>query len=205
MNTTHRWILALLVILPLSGRGQDQLLTNWEFAQREFGGMWDVWRTISYEGDVWSSVAVPHCFNGYDAVDPHVKYYQGEGWYRTGVEVNNPYPEGRTLVHFEGVGQKASLYLYQTLVGTHSGGYDEFHFDITDFVDQYRKEVHPWAESQYGEKIPLAVCADNTRDLHSIPSDLSDFNLYGGVYRKVHLKYVPAISLDQVHVEAKLD
>ncbi|MEL6624368.1 MAG: glycoside hydrolase family 2 TIM barrel-domain containing protein [Bacteroidota bacterium] len=205
MHTINRWVLFLLVILPINLQGQDRLLANWEYAQREFGGMWDVWRSISYEGDVWSNVKVPHCFNGYDAVDPDVKYFQGEGWYRTAVKINNPYPGGRTLVHFEGVGQKASLYLYQDLVGKHSGGYDEFQFDITDFIRRYQSEIHPWAESQYGDKIPLAVCADNTRDLDNIPSDLSDFNLYGGMYRKVHLKYVPAISLDQVHIASQLD
>ena len=89
-------MLVFILLFPLGLQGQGQLLEAWEYAQREFGGMWDVWRSISYEGEVWSKVKVPHCFNGYDAVDPHDKYYQGEGWYRTAVEVNNPYPKGRT-------------------------------------------------------------------------------------------------------------
>ncbi|UUZ82764.1 hypothetical protein LJK88_01600 [Paenibacillus sp. P26] len=34
-----------------------------------------------------------------------------------------------------------------------------------------------------------------------MPSDVSDFNLYGGLYRYVNLVYVPEVSLEYVHVE----
>jgi len=33
-----------------------------------------------------------------------------------------------------------------------------------------------------------------------IPSDLSEFNLYGGIYRHLNLVYVPLVSLERVHV-----
>ena len=36
------------------------------------------------------------------------------------------------------------------------------------------------------------------------PSDLSDFSLYGGMYRHVNLVYVPTVSLATVHVQTKL-
>lgn len=184
---------------------QDVIIKDWEFAQREFGGIWDVWRDISYERDIWKPVEVPHCFNELDAVDPHLKYYQGEACYKTGVDLSNPYQNGRTLLYFEGVGQRASVFVYQSLAGKHTGGYDGFHVDITEEVEAYRSANHSFPEKKYAKKIPLAVIADNSRDLNSIPSDLSDFNLYGGIYRKVHLKYVPAISIEQLHISSKLD
>ena len=37
-----------------------------------------------------------------------------------------------------------------------------------------------------------------------MPSDLSDFVIYGGLYRHVHLDYVPAISLERMHVESSV-
>ncbi len=37
-----------------------------------------------------------------------------------------------------------------------------------------------------------------------IPSDQSDFNRYGGLYRHVYLEYVPKISLERVHLEPTL-
>jgi len=197
----------LLICYCLAGNlfAQDQLITDWQFARREMGGIWEVWRDVAYEKDIWSAVQVPHCFNAHDAVDPDLKYYQGEGWYKTALDINNPYENGRTLLHFEGVGQKARLYVYQTPAGSHVGGYDEFTFDITDAVAAYRADETAFTRKAYGDQIPLALCADNTRDLDHIPSDLSDFNLYGGLYRKVHLKYVPAIALEQLHIASRVD
>ncbi|MEM9987618.1 MAG: sugar-binding domain-containing protein, partial [Bacteroidota bacterium] len=201
----NRSVLLCCLFLMTGLLAQAQPIQNWEFAQREFGGTWELWRNIAYEGAVWSPVTVPHCFNARDAVDPYVKYYQGEGWYRTGLDIQNPYPQGRTLLHFEGVGQKARVYVYQTPVGFHQGGYDEFTIDLTDAVANYRSEAPALPRKTYGTRIPVAVCADNTRDLNSIPSDLSDFNLYGGMYRKVHLRYVPAISLERVHIASEVN
>src|SRR5258708_9799585 len=37
-----------------------------------------------------------------------------------------------------------------------------------------------------------------------MPSDLSDFSLYGGMYRHVNLVYVPAVSFETVHVRTGL-
>ena len=48
--------------------------------------------------------------------------------------------------------------------------------------------------------VPLAVLCDNSENLERSPSDLSDFSLYGGLYRHVHLAYVPAVSLEAVHI-----
>ena len=48
--------------------------------------------------------------------------------------------------------------------------------------------------------VPIAVLCDNSEDLERAPSDLSDFSLYGGLYRHVHLAYVPGVSLESVHI-----
>ncbi len=53
--------------------------------------------------------------------------------------------------------------------------------------------------------IPIAVLCDNSRDLDRMPSDLSDFTLYGGLYRHVNLVYVPATSLETVHIRTSLE
>ena len=48
------------------------------------------------------------------------------------------------------------------------------------------------------------VLCDNSPDLDRVPSDLSDFCLYGGLYRHVNLVYLPAVALDVVHVVPSL-
>ena len=83
-------------------------------------------------------------------------------------------------------------------VGEHVGGYDEWTVDITDAA------ARASTNSFFHGATPVAVLCDNSRDAEMIPSDLSDFCRYGGLYRHVNLVYVPAISLAQVHITPKL-
>jgi beta-galactosidase len=170
----------------------SQRLEAWEYRRGSLGGPWEAWRKANDDANVWSKVSVPHCFNAYDSVDPDVPYYQGPGWYRTKLELANPFPNGRTLLHFEGAGQKTDVFVHTEKVGSHVGGYDEFVVDVTE---QAKKQ---------STLVPIAIMCDNSRDLEMIPSNLSDFNIYGGLYRYVNLVYVPAISLERVHLDAEL-
>lgn len=179
---------------------KTRLTANWEHFRGSLGGVWEAWRQDKLNNHYnvpWHSVELPHCFNDFDTVDPDVIYYEGQGWYRTKLALDNPYPQGRTLLHFEGAGQNNTVFVYTEEVGRHVGGYDEFTVDITDAAER-AKQIE-----RYEGLTPVAVLCDNTRDLETIPSDASDFNLYGGLYRYLNLVYVPAISLDQVHIDSE--
>ncbi|HEX7962311.1 MAG TPA: twin-arginine translocation signal domain-containing protein, partial [Terriglobales bacterium] len=69
-----------------------RLLTGWEYHHGSLGGPWEIWKGES-TGDhaTWQVVSLPHCFNARDAVDPDQHYYQGPGWYRTRLKINNPF------------------------------------------------------------------------------------------------------------------
>jgi len=201
------FIYILCFSVPVNAQQKTRLIDGWDFLKEDLGGIWEAVRPFK-AGDpetlpIWEKVVLPHCFNAKDAVDPDINYYQGPGWYRNQLNINNPYPSGRTLLHFEGAGQKTSVYIYTTLVGTHVGGYDEFSFDITDAVNDFTKtEVFT---KQFKGKIPISIRCDNSRDVQRIPSSLSDFNVYGGIYRYLNLEYVPSMSLDRVYTNPVVD
>jgi beta-galactosidase len=184
-----------------------RLNEGWQFLKQDLGGVWESVRDIgkSNRGSVpvWDSVNLPHCYNAKDAVDPDVPYYQGAAWYRTLLDVTNPYSKGRTLLHFEGAGQKTEVFVYTTKVGSHVGGYDEWTVDITDAVQKFQSSDS--LMKQFKGKIPLSIRSDNSRDLEMVPSDLSDFNLYGGIYRYLNLVYAPAVSFDKLFAHAEVD
>lgn len=202
----------LFVCLLLSSTcfSQAQISTrlseNWEFLKQDLGGVWEAVRPLTKTGPenvpVWQKVSLPHCVNAEDAVDSIPNYYQGAAWYRTQLRIDNPYKKGRTLLHFEGAGQKTEVYIYTTKVGSHVGGYDEFTVDITDAVAAFQK-TRIYSE-QFDKKIPVVIRVDNSRDLQMIPSNLSDFVVYGGLYRYVNLVYVPAVSIDKVFASASM-
>lgn len=167
-----------------------RLDSSWEFRKGPTDGIWEVWRA---EDDVlWRPASLPHCFNASDACDPDQPYFRGQGWYRTRIDPVNPFPGGRTVLHFQGAGQTTSLWVGSELVGVHKGGYDEFVFDITEAIQKL-----PPVQKQ---GVPIAVLCDNSPDLDRVPSDLSDFCLYGGLYRHVSLAYLPSVAPQAVHI-----
>ncbi|MEL6717851.1 MAG: glycoside hydrolase family 2 TIM barrel-domain containing protein [Bacteroidota bacterium] len=184
-----------------------RLNENWQFIQEDLGGVWEAVRPVKAGRPetvpLWQEVSLPHCFNATDAVNPYKNYYQGVGWYRTSLDIKNPYKNGRTLLHFEGAGQKTSVYIGIEKVAEHVGGYDEWTVDITDYLGK-ANELEALAK-KYEGKIPLSIKCDNSRDLEMIPSDLSDFNVYGGLYRYLNLIYVPENYIHQVHAKAKIE
>jgi beta-galactosidase len=200
---------AILVALCLCSTAQAQqsvrLNDDWEFVKQDLGGIWEAVRPATKGSPetvpLWQMVILPHSVNAEDAVDPDVNYYQGPSWYKTQLKIENPYTNGRTLLHFEGAGQKTDVYVYTTKVGSHTGGYDEWTIDITDAIAAFQKTEA--FTKQFKGKIPVSIRNDNSRDLEMIPSDLSDFNVYGGIYRYLNLVYVPPVSVDKVFALAQ--
>jgi beta-galactosidase len=162
----------------------QRLDAGWQFRRGPASGLWEI--TRAEDDDLWSPVSLPHSTNAQDACDPDHPYYRGQSWYRTTVQVRNPHASGRTLLHFQGAGQTTTLWIGTTLIGTHTGGYDEFTFDITDQITT--------------PALKVVVLCDNSPDLDRVPSSLSDFCLYGGLYRHVNLVYLPTLALDAVHI-----
>lgn len=184
---------------------KHDLINNWQFIRQDMANAWEVFRPIKPGNPesvpIWKEVTIPHCFNATEAVDPDTNYYEGAGWYRTYLEIDNPYPNGRTFLEFEGSGQKTDVYVYTKKVGSHTGGYDKWRVDISDAVAAFVKT--DICKSLFKGRVPIAIRCDNGRDIEMIPSDMSDFNLYGGIYRPLHLTYAPKVSIENVHIIAK--
>lgn len=208
MLVSKRLLLGLL-LLPsmLLAQHKQRLNEGWEFLQQDIGSIWEAVRPVVKGGaesvPIWQKVQLPHCVNAKDAVSPDKQYYQGPSWYRTNLTISNPYENGRTILHFEGAGQKTKVYVYTTLIGEHVGGYDEFSMDITEAVKAFQS--NPVCQKQFNGAIPISVRTDNSRDVEMIPSSLSDFNIYGGIYRYLNLEYLPATYAGKLWVDTRTD
>lgn len=204
--------LTVLCLLPLSFVGATDFVSNrlcidedWQYIRQDMANAWEVFRPVQAgkpeSVPLWEPVELPHCFNATDAVNPTLNYYQGAGWYRKFMDVKNPYSNGRVFLEFEGAGQETQVYVYTKMVGSHVGGYDRWKVDITDAVNDFLKSADA---KRFKGKVPVAVRCSNKRDTERIPSSMSDFNVYGGLYRHVNLLYQPAVSIEQVHLNADL-
>jgi beta-galactosidase len=181
---------ALLLAASAIGQVRQRIDSGWQFVRQDMSNAWEVFRPVQpgkpESVPLWQSVSLPHCYNADDGVEPRANYYQGAAWYRTYLTISNPYPDGHTLLEFEGAGQKTEVYADTIKVGAHIGGYDRWTVDITRFGNG---------------RLPIAVRCDNSRDVEMIPSDLSDFCLYGGIYRHVSLLYMPNRYIEDVRID----
>lgn len=212
MKHTKKTILLLLFVLPFAAWSQinylekTRLTDDWEFLKGDLGSVWEAVRPANPGSPetvpIWKNVTLPHSYNAFDAVDPDVNYYQGPAWYRTYLTIDNPYENGRTILHFEGAGQKTKVFIFTKEVASHVGGYDEWQVDITDAVTKFLSSDDA---NRFKGKVPVLIRSDNSRDTEMIPSDLSDFNLYGGIYRYLNLVYTPETAFSSVQIDASVD
>jgi beta-galactosidase len=66
-------------------------------------------------------------------------------------------------LHFEGVGQKAQVFIFDKKVGEHTGGYDEWTVDVTEAVNKNKK--NSYINNYYNGTIPVVIRTDNSRDV----------------------------------------
>ena len=122
-------------------------------------------------------VTLPHTWNAVDGQDGGNDYYRGTCSYTRTLEKPELPNGGRAVLQFDGVAMTAVVSLNGEKVAEHKGGYSTFRADITDALHDGANE--------------LIVSVDNS-DNDTVYPQKADFTFYGGIYRDVTLRVVPA-------------
>lgn len=160
----HYLLSLLLLFVVLTGyasRNDILLNTGWKF------------RFAHQVSGPGIDVVVPHTWNTRDALIGKMDYKRGIGNYDRTLFIRPEWQGKRLFLRFEGVNTVANLFINGKNVGEHRGGYAAFIFEITDKVE-------------YGKDNKIMVRVNNAEQLDIMPL-LGDFNMYGGIYRDVHL------------------
>ena len=132
----------------------------------------------------WELVSLPHTHEVFPAdLSGFTENGRRVGWYRRPLEVPREWTGKRVFLEFQGAMQTTKLWVNGSPAGEYStGGYDSFHFDITDHLQPGTNQ--------------LAIRIDNTVN-PSIPPDgqKTDFIQFGGLYRDVHV-----VVTDPLHI-----
>ncbi len=164
-----------------SGRGSDYV--------QELGGIWKFGgRMLKAENALqadyseWDDVFIPHTWNAVDGEDGGGNYERTSYWYHKEFRLDSELSGKRVYIEFLGVNTKTDLYINGENAGyTHKGGYTAFRFDVTKYVKE-------------GNNV-MDVRVDNRAD-QSIAPISGDFNMYGGIYRRVYLVIVNEVHID---------
>ncbi|MDR1981245.1 MAG: glycoside hydrolase family 2 protein [Tannerellaceae bacterium] len=126
-------------------------------------------------------VNLPHTWNSGDAPAGKPDYHRGIGNYDKQLYIEPEWEGKRLFLRFEGANTVTNLFINDMHVGEHRGGYGAFVFEITDQV-------------RYGAENRILVRVNNAPQLDVMPL-VGDFNIYGGIYRDVHLVVVEPVHL----------
>jgi beta-glucuronidase len=149
-------------------------------------------------------MAVPASFNDI-AADAAVRDYFGDVWYQITVQVPRGWDGQRIVLHFEAATHRATVWVDDTEVVSHEGGYTPFEADISEHV-------------QAGGQARVTVLVNNTLNFQSIPPGViedtpdgkrqrywHDFFNYAGIHRTVWLYSTGRPHLTDVTVVTGLD
>lgn len=113
------------------------------------------------------------------------KDFINASWYKRDFEIPSEWKSGRTILNFEAVDYFCEVYINNTLVGSHKGGYTPFSFDITDYLrDKNTITVYVEDDTRTG----LQPCGKQSKTYHS---KVCDYTRVTGIWQTVWLEYVP--------------
>jgi len=184
-------------------RERKSLNGLWQFALDPSGhGRSDSW----FAGPLTNAreMAVPASFNDI-AADAAVRDYFGGVWYQRTVWVPRGWEGQRIVLHFESATHRATVWVDETEVVSHEGGYTPFEADITDHVSA-------------GEQIRITALINNILHWQSIPPGViedtpagkrqrywHDFFNYAGIHRNVWLYTTNPAHFTDVTITTDLD
>ena len=125
-------------------------------------------------------VNLPHTWNSIDGQDGGGDYFRGACLYQRELDIS---PDDGThyYVEFRGANSQAKVFLGDTPITAHDGGYSTFRADLTMALRDGART--------------LSVIVDNSPSSTVYPQ-MADFTFYGGLYRDVKLIEVPKEHID---------
>jgi beta-glucuronidase len=150
-------------------------------------------------------VPVPASYNDVFA-DAETHDHVGDAWYQTTVRVPEHWRGERVVLRFDSATHSAVVWVGDTHVMEHEGGYTPFDADVTEAVEP-------------GAEIRVTAVVSNVLTWHTIPPGyvtetaagarrqqvLFDFFNYAGLHRSVWLYTTPASHVEDVTVVTGLD
>ncbi|MDD3431408.1 MAG: malectin domain-containing carbohydrate-binding protein [Bacteroidales bacterium] len=111
---------------------QIDLNTEWETAYSESNTVFEGFENSAYPSGGWKKVNLPHNWDDYYGYHNILHgNLHGHAWYRKQVFIEDPGPNKRFFLRFEGIGTYAHIYLNGQYFGRHPSGRTVLTLDVT--------------------------------------------------------------------------
>ena len=189
---------------PVMERGEWQNLNGlWDYAILPTGGNS---APESYDGKILVPFPVE---SGLSGVGKELNQNQ-ELWYHRTFSIPSKWKDKKIMLNFGAVDWKADVYINDVKVGTHTGGYAPFSFDITPFLKKSREQklvVRVWDPTSFA-----IIPKGKQRNDGMMEMGLWWYPAVSGIWQTVwmepvseqhiaNLKMVPDIDTNLLHVD----
>ena len=161
-------------------RSKTNINENWAYLEN------DSEELPNTENKKWKSISLPHSWNSIDATDLDPGYRRNASWYAKSLAIDEVIPNQNYFLYFEGANINSRVFVNGEFAGSHIGGYIGFEIDITEFIQKGFNEI--------------LVRVDNGYDPEVIPSQKSDFFIFGGITRDVWFITKPKIHIANIQI-----
>jgi hypothetical protein len=171
----------------LSGRGTDDAAT------------WDFYCTDGRNSGTWTTIPVPsnwelHGFGAYN-YGHHTNKASEQGKYRKPFTVPSAWKDKKISIVFEGVMTDTEVFINGRSAGPkHQGGFYPFDYEITALVTCGKENLLEVTVSKVSSDASVEQAERQ-----------ADWWVFGGIYRPVYLRAVPAEHIRRVAIDAKAD
>jgi len=117
---------------------------------------------------------------------PELRFYEGSIWYNRPFEIKKQVNK-RYFLYFGAVNYECIVYLNGQRVGTHTGGFTAFNFEVTDHLKD-------------GENF-TTLLVNNTRKKEAVPTVNTDWWNYGGITRDVFIVETPTTFIEDYFIQ----
>lgn len=169
------------ILIDNQFRTKTNINENWMYAETNVNSIADI---RNYNN--WVPLNLPHSWNTDDATDLVPGYRRSASWYKKDLEIKTINKNQNYTLYFEGSNITTKVFVNGKEAGDHIGGYIGFNIDITNFITEGINEI--------------LVRVDNSYNIEVIPSQQSDFFIYGGITRDVWLLTTPKNNITSVQI-----
>ena len=154
---------------------ESEINEGWKFSKIDETKDLNVqFEAIDFNDSEWETVNLPHTAN----IEPLTvnDQWQGICWYRKKITIAKEDSDKKVFLELEAAMNYSKMYINGMEVNEHQGGYLPVIVDISKYIKAGHDNV-------------IAIRLDNTDNLVTGPKPLKrlDFNMYGGLYRKINL------------------
>lgn len=197
MQRLFFFFILLIGLLPVNAQKTETIYLSG--TDKDHTVKWDFFCTNGRNSSRWSKIEVPSCwelqgFGSYLYGNINMKANE-KGLYKYEFTISKEWSRKKVFIVFEGSMTDTEVKINGKLAEPiHQGAFYRFKYDISDLL-------------KYGEKnlLEVTVSKESANESVNRAERISDYWVFGGIFRPVYLEAVPVQFIDRVAINAEAD